>query len=184
VVALVVSTCFVRAAPIDIVTVLVAREDIPQWTTIREPEKLFKKVRYVKGDEPKDAITDFAALKGKRLKRDLAADQPVKPKDFLNTPPLEELLPKGTKGISLRVDPDKAVAGFVVPGCRVDVLHTLNGKSEVIAADVLLMALDLDKDGKFATATLAVKPEMTAKLATAAAGKGKFTLTLRPAKDD
>jgi flagella basal body P-ring formation protein FlgA len=66
-------------------TVLVANEDIPVGTVIRRPQDLFKRVHYVKeGHEPQDVIRDFEQLRGKRLKRALAEDQPVKDKDLAN----------------------------------------------------------------------------------------------------
>jgi flagella basal body P-ring formation protein FlgA len=64
-------------------TALVASEDIPAGTVLRRPQDYFKRVHYVKeGHEPKDVIQDFESLKGRKLKRALAEDQPIKVRDL------------------------------------------------------------------------------------------------------
>jgi Flp pilus assembly protein CpaB len=61
-----------------LVAVLVAKRDINSFESLDEPEKLFKVVHYLKGDEPRDAITDWDQVKGKSLARYVTEDEPLK----------------------------------------------------------------------------------------------------------
>src|SRR4051812_36893351 len=81
--------------PIETVGVVVARKDIPAGSIIDQPEKLFKVVRYVKGDEPRGGFTDLRKLDGQFLTGPLAEDQPVKQKDLV-------WLPNGLRAYSIR----------------------------------------------------------------------------------
>jgi hypothetical protein len=53
--------------PKPLVAVLVAKSDVAPWEPIEEPEKLFKVVHYLKGEEPRDAVTGFEQVKGRRI---------------------------------------------------------------------------------------------------------------------
>jgi pilus assembly protein CpaB len=102
---------------------------------------------------------------------------------------------EGLRALSVRVDEVVSVAGFVVPGTRVDVLLTLQppGSSEtqtrVILQNVQTLAagqqIQKDKDGKPQTVTvitLLVTPEQAEKL-TLAANQGRIQLALRNTMD-
>jgi Flp pilus assembly protein CpaB len=92
-------------AAMDVVTVVVARQYIPAGTFVTDPEQLFKLVRYVKGDEPQQAVTNRAALMGMVIVRTLAEDQPVKERDYSATaPPRKPLIPPGMRVMTLPVD--------------------------------------------------------------------------------
>jgi hypothetical protein len=64
------------------ISVLVARKHLPVEASLQYPEKLFKPIRYFKGEEPKDAVTSFDQLRDKVLVRPLAEDQPLKTSDL------------------------------------------------------------------------------------------------------
>jgi pilus assembly protein CpaB len=179
--------------PMETVTVLVAKVQVPMGTLLNDPEKKFKTVRYVKGDEPKDAVTKFAQLKGKRLTHSLVEDQPVKTQyvtDGKNIGMFDALMPAGMRAIAIKVSPATVTDGFILPGSRVDVIHTVRKApdetaSSVILQNLLVMAVDTstDRDQTLNTVTLAVKVEDAKKLRLAEA-KGELSLVLRAAEDD
>src|SRR5207302_1397951 len=159
---------------------VVARSAIPAGSIIDKPEKHFKVVRYVKGDEPKGGLTDLNKLKGQFLTRLLAEDQPIKQTDLI-------WLPKGLRAYSFNVEVD-AVAGFNLPGSRVDIVADMeqpDGKeaiAKVILEDRLLLAVDFRKKEQLLTVTLAVTPEQAKKLALAGQ-RAKLRVLLRLQKD-
>lgn len=104
---------------------------------------------------------------------------------------LPALIPPGMRAVSVRVNDVVAVAGFVVPGTRVDVLLTGNpsGSSEqqttTVLENVAVLAsgqrLERNAAGEAQSApviTLLVSPEDAQKL-TLASSEGRIQLTLR-----
>ena len=174
-------TPLVRAE--EFITVLVARQDLARGTQI-DPDKHFKRVRYIKGEEPKDAVTDPASVKGLVLLVAMAEDQPLKAK-FLGkgAAALSTVLPEGHRAFTMKVEPEAAVAGFILPGARVDVIWTVtkDGKTEskIVVQDVLVFAVNVNADKeKPMLVTVAVKPDQVEKLATVTQS-GKLSLALR-----
>src|SRR5262249_47054086 len=152
---------------------------------IKDPEKLFKRVRYAKGDEPKNAISDLNSLKGKVVLRSLAEDQPVKERDIGKESELSKVLAPGMRAVTIKVEIDGAVAGFVVPGSYVDVIHIEKGEAKIILQKLRVLAVGVpDKDNKEPrnAVTLEVKADDAEKL-TAATQKGKLSLALRRPDD-
>ncbi|HUP01722.1 MAG TPA: Flp pilus assembly protein CpaB [Gemmatimonadota bacterium] len=106
------------------------------------------------------------------------------------------VIPEGMRAVSVKVDEVIGVAGFVLPGTRVDVLVTLNPPSDneatitrVILQNVLTLAagqtIQRDRDGEPQTVTvitLLVGPEDAEKL-TLAATEGQIHLALRNTLD-
>lgn len=106
------------------------------------------------------------------------------------------LIPPGMRAVSVRVDEVIAVAGFVLPGTRVDVLATLGGSegagastSRVILQNVLVLAagqsMQVDSEGKPQSAsviTVLVTPQ-EAEALTLAAAEGRIQLALRNGLD-
>lgn len=106
------------------------------------------------------------------------------------------VVPEGMRALSVKVDEVISVAGFVVPGTRVDVLLTLapaGNRSEtstkVILQNVRTLAaghqVQRDKEGKPITVTvitLLVTPEQAESL-TLAANEGRIQLALRNTLD-
>ena len=103
---------------------------------------------------------------------------------------------EGMRALSVRVDEVISVAGFVVPGTRVDVLLTMDGPGEskeaitkVILQNVQALAagqsVEKDKDGKpqpVGVITVLVTPEQAESLALAS-NQGKIQLALRNTLD-
>ncbi len=107
---------------------------------------------------------------------------------------LPSIIPPGMRAVSVRVNEVISVAGFVLPGTRVDVLLTGNPGGqpnaagevtatilenvEVLAADQKLERQDSGKPQAVTVITLLVNPEDAQKLALAASG-GRVQLVLR-----
>ncbi|MEM9053721.1 MAG: Flp pilus assembly protein CpaB, partial [Pseudomonadota bacterium] len=102
-------------------------------------------------------------------------------------------LEPGFRAYTVRMDDVRGVAGFVLPGDRVDVIftqdkgrnaRTVNLVSELLLENIEVLAVDLNDDPLselpqvFATATLAVSVEDAGKLSVAA-GLGDVSLALR-----
>ena len=104
---------------------------------------------------------------------------------------LPPIITPGMRAISVKVDEVVGVAGFVVPGTKVDVVMTLNNQqdsiSRVVVNNVQVLAagtkIDQDqaRDGKpvpTTVVTLLVTPEDAEKISLSAS-VGRITLTLR-----
>ncbi len=154
----------------ETVEVLVARQDIRAGTVFSEPEKLFKRVSYLKEHAPKEAISDFSNLKGKMAVRALAEDQPVKEKDVMLPKAITDKLAPGTRAISVSVFDDGPIS--FAPGLRVDVLATPrkakeDSKTTVVVEDLLVLGIqgpDFDIKKHKLRVALAVTLEQAEKL--------------------
>ena len=103
---------------------------------------------------------------------------------------LSVAIPEGMRAISVRVDDVVSVAGFVVPGTRVDVLvtgptPTGDSVTRTVLQDLRVLAVgqksEPDREGKpqtYTVVTLQVLPEEAEKL-TMASTEGKIHLALR-----
>ena len=99
---------------------------------------------------PPGTFTDPAALVGRVATTAMFPGQPVI--DALLAPTgakagLQALVPRGMRAITLEVNETSGVAGMISPGCRVDVVTTLNGGNRedtiacTIVQDVLVQAV-------------------------------------------
>ncbi|HET7748463.1 MAG TPA: Flp pilus assembly protein CpaB [Terriglobales bacterium] len=108
---------------------------------------------------------------------------------------LPSLIPPGMRAVSVRVNEVVAVAGFVIPGTRVDVLLTGNPRGtdepltttvlenvEVLAAGQKLQHSAQGEPQSVPVITLLVSPEDAQKL-TMASNEGRIQLTLRNPTD-
>ena len=106
---------------------------------------------------------------------------------------LPTIITDGMRALSVRVDEVIAVAGFVIPGTRVDVLLTKNVRGEnitrAILQNVVVLAagqsIQTDAEGKpqtVAVITVLLSPEH-AEMLTLAANDGRIQMTLRHALD-
>lgn len=174
--------------------VVVAARDMPLGTLLTERD-----IRVIdwSGPVPANFVSSAAEAVGRGLITPVAMDEPLlRPK--LST--VEEggglpiLIPQGMRAVSVRVDQIIGVAGFVIPGTRVDVLLTLEeGEGEpttrVILQDIRTLAAGQtstrDAEGTPQTVsvvTLLVTPEQAETL-TLAAGQGRIQLALRNTLD-
>jgi pilus assembly protein CpaB len=174
------------------VKVLVARQKIALGTLIRDPEKLFVEKEFIKGQEPKAALTSFDQLKDKRLAKTVNADYHLTADDLMDKDKnnnLQNQIPPGYRALAITVRAETNVAGFVLPDARVDVVFTQRaGEKDSISKTILqnmrVLAVDTkdtrgeDKAMPASTVTLLVKPE-EAEVMTMARGLGELSLVLR-----
>ncbi|MEO1014731.1 MAG: Flp pilus assembly protein CpaB [Pseudomonadota bacterium] len=107
---------------------------------------------------------------------------------------MSAILSPGMRAVTMRVTPDSASGGFILPGDRVDVYHTfpslLNNETEfsLLLENVKVLAIDatyvespeMSHIGG-ATATLEMTPNDAAFFTTARNSRGQMTLALRSA---
>ena len=186
-----------QAAPIEIVEVLVAARDMKVGTVV-EPEDV-ERVRWPRDAVPAGYSTDPSEVVGRGLLTPLSAHEPLLSGKLARKEAgggLAITIPEGHRAMSVKVDDVISVAGFVVPGSRVDVLATLDQAARlrepttrVILQNVPVAAADQqvqkDPQGEPVTVsvvTLVVTPEQGEKLALVAS-KGTIQLALRNSLD-
>ena len=145
---------------------------------------------------PQGVISDPAQVIGRGLIMPVIQNEPILPMKLASAEAgsgLPPAIPPGLRAVSVRVNEVIGVAGYVVPGTRVDVVATVSPTqsqkdmtSKVILTDVQVLAagtkLEQDAEGSKPTAvsvvTLLVNPEEAERL-TLAATEGKIQLALR-----
>src|SRR5262245_31781644 len=139
---------------------------------------------------PADAVSSLEDVKDKELNRTLKTGNPVAYSDLGVAPGIA--LPDGHKQITFRSTQVDAVAGFVRPGSKVDVMYverTSSGKARagIILTNMLVLAVNMVdrlKDGtgpaipQVESVSLAVTDKQARMLALAE-DKGKLKLVLR-----
>jgi pilus assembly protein CpaB len=118
----------------------------------------------------------------------LTATKVASPESGAGLPPV---ITPGMRAISLKVDEVIGVAGFVVPGAKVDVVMTMNQQNEsvarIVVSNIMVLAagtkIDQDqaKDGRplpTTVVTVLVSPEDAERISLAGS-VGRVTLTLR-----
>jgi Flp pilus assembly protein CpaB len=177
--------------------VLVAKAKIPSQTLFKEPEKYFEEREVVVSAIPRSALRSVEKLKDKRLSRTLAEGGYVVPEDLVNpeTDGLGAVLPAGMRAVTIRVQPDSLVGGWVIPKSHVDVLCTVRNNegssTYTILENMEVLAIDLKSNRSpddppaimGTTVTLTATPE-DCNLIKMAAGNGELNLVLRGIGDD
>ncbi len=185
-----------QAVP-DSVTILVAKDKIKAGDMIKEPEKLFVPMDVAVGTTP-NAVTSLEELKGKIVGKTLQPGQWCTADDLSSSFGIE--LPKGFYAMAVKVAPDTAASGFILPKSRVNVVATIKDKKRqdksrvvTVLQNVLVLAVDtqaIRHDGEMAkqsinTALLAVKPADSQRLSLATSlAEGNIRLVLRANDDD
>jgi pilus assembly protein CpaB len=179
------------------VTVLVAKQKVPGWVLIKDPDKYFEIKEFPEGVAPKKALKSLEEVKDQRLNKPVAEEAFVTTDDLLNKEQagLAGNMPVGMRAVALKVNAESLAGGFVLPGSRVDVVSTLRGgvadsQSQIILQNMLVLAVDTQAQrdpnqpsilGN--TVTLAAKPEEAQRLRLAAQ-IGDLSLILRPLGDN
>jgi pilus assembly protein CpaB len=145
---------------------------------------------------PAEAISDPKEVIGRGLVMPVIQYEPILPLKLASKEAgagLPPVIPPGLRAVSVRVNEVIGVAGYVVPGTRVDVLTTINPgqqqttmTSKVILTDVQVLAAgtkldntaDKDKPVPVSVVTLLVNPDEAERL-TLASSEGKIQLALR-----
>lgn len=183
------------AKTVEFATIVVAAQPLRFGTQIKPG--LLKEIPWPQGQMPKGAFAKVqdifkdngnrSALDAIEVNEPILASKLTGPGQKAN---LAGLLETGMKAITVRVDDVVGVAGFVLPGDRVDVLLTRKLKDESAIADRLLqnikvLAIDqkaddrLDKPSVARAVTLEVTTDQAQRLIVGQK-VGSLTMVLRP----
>ena len=174
------------------VDVVIATADIQVGAKIEDKD--VKVVRFPSGDLPPSSIHEKSSVVGRGVVLPIAKGEFVLPLKLAGENAgfgLPSLIPPGMRAVSVRVNEVVSVAGFVLPGTRVDVLLTGNpsGASEqqtttvlenvaVIATGQRLERNSAGDPQMTPVITLLVSPDDAQKL-TLASTQGRIQLALR-----
>ena len=174
--------------------VVVAVNDLDVGAEIK-PEDV-KVIRWPKDSVPAQAMSDPKDAIGRGVITPLIQNEPLLPSKLSSKeagPGLPPAIPPGLRALSVRVNEVIGVAGYVLPGTRVDVLATVNPSgnngdvtSKVVLTNVQVLAsgtkierdVEKGKPVPVSVVTLLVAPEESERL-TLAATEGKIQLALR-----
>jgi pilus assembly protein CpaB len=189
----------VAAEPaMSLAMVVVASRDLARGDVLRADS--LKEMPWPANSVPDGAFASITEILGdgseeRRARRSLVPGEPVladKVSGFGGRDTLGETLSPGKRAFSIRVNDVSGVAGFLLPGDRVDLLLTRkledSGKeslvTDVILQNIVVLAIDQLKDEQreqpqvARTATVEVTPEQAQKLALAMQ-VGNLSLALR-----
>jgi pilus assembly protein CpaB len=173
--------------------VVVAAADMELGAELRADD--VKVIQWPANAVPADAIGDPAEVIGRGLVMPVIQYEPILPLKLASKEAgagLPPIIPAGLRAVSVRVNEVIGVAGYVVPGTRVDVVATVNPggtqgqiTSKVILTDVQVLAAgtkietsERDKPMPVSVVTLLVNPDEAERL-TLASSEGKIQLALR-----
>jgi len=128
------------------VTVLVATQRVPGYTTLDDPKQWFELKTYPKGEVPADAIGDIRKARGRTLRAAIEAGKVLTEKDLLppGQEPLVAKLREGERLMTVKVTLDSAAGGFILPGSRVDVVATqMRGEGNQPYAHTILQNIEV-----------------------------------------
>ncbi|MGI9285753.1 MAG: Flp pilus assembly protein CpaB [Pseudomonadales bacterium] len=149
-------------------------------------------VNMLKDSAPENSFHDTAAVEGKIAKQEFLPGDVIRSErivDHLVGSTLAAMIEENMRAVSLRVNDVVGVAGFLLPGNRVDVLATNRRnkatKTETILQNIKVLAVDQTASGKndqgpvvVRAVTLEVSPSQSEILVNARS-KGPIQLTLR-----
>jgi len=183
-----------QAAPAPTDPVVVAAADLPLGSEIEADD--VKVVNFPKGQAPEGAYTDVKSVVGLGVMASMVRNEVVIPGKLATKEAgvgLPPVIPEGMRAVSVRVNEVIGVAGYVLPGNRVDILATASPTdahqdtiTKVILANVQVLTsgtrMEQDQEkGKamqVTVVTLLVFPDQAERLALAST-EGKIQLALR-----
>jgi pilus assembly protein CpaB len=178
--------------------VVVAKNDLSLGRQLRRED--LAAVDWPTATIPEGAFEDPAALVDRGLIVSVVKNEPILPAKLSSKEAgagLPPIIPPGKRALSVRVNEVIGVAGYVLPGTRVDVVCTANPttRTEDITSKVVLSNVEVltagtrleqdTPDGKpmqVTVVTLLVTPEQSERL-TLASTEGKIQLALRNPMD-
>ena len=184
----------VEAAAIPTKPVVVAATDLQVGAELRRED--LRIIDWPANAAPKDSIGTIDELVGRGLIMPVIENEPVMPMKLAPKEAgagLPPVIPPGLRAVSVRVNEVIGVAGYVLPGTRVDVLATMTPTrdqvdvtSKVVLTDVQVLAagtkIEQSADGSkpmpVSVVTLLVTPPESERL-TLATTEGKIQLALR-----
>ena len=182
-------------AEADMVSVVVARQDLAPGTTVGRLN--LDMAEWPREHIPQGSYEQLDKVVGRQVTGKIFRGEPVVETRLLaegDQGGLQFRIPDGMLAMSLKVNAEIGVSGFIQPGNRVDVIATVrpNHKepvTKVVLQNILVLAVGHeveekdDKPDEAATVTLAVSPEQAEKLA-ASKIEGNVVLALRNLRDD
>lgn len=186
-----------EAAMVASRTAVVANRDLPAGSIIRRED--VKAVSWPGSAVPEGYAADVAEVVGRGVVADVRENEPLLDSKLAQREAgggLPITIPTGMRAVSVRVDEVVGVAGFVLPGTRVDVLATVMPGTDraqittrIILQNVRALAADqqhqqdVEGEPKYVTVvTLLLTPE-EAEVLTLAATEGRIQLALRNTLD-
>src|SRR5262245_7507335 len=182
----------VRQVEVATKYVVVAAENMPLGTRVAQEQ--VKVVGWPAATPVEGSFDSVEAVVGRGLIEPLAVNEPLTERKLAPKEAgagLSPSIPAGMRALSVKVNDVIGVAGFTVPGARVDVLVVLNNRDNSMARAVVsnLQVLtagtkyDIEqaKDGKpipSSVVTLLVTPEQAERISLAQSA-GSITLVLR-----
>lgn len=188
----------VRTVEVPTRTVVVASTDLSLGTALRRSD--LRVVSWPSANVPEGTFGRVEDLEGRGLissmvRNEVILDAKLASKEAgAGLPPI---IPQGMRALSVRVNEVIGVAGYVLPGSRVDIVATaspsdnhVDTTSKVVLANVQVLTagtrLEKEGDGKptaVNVVTLLVTPEQAERLALAST-EGKIQLALRNPLDE
>ena len=188
----------VRAAAVATQPVVVAAADLQLGAELKKEDLTV--VNFPQGQAPEGTFAQPSELVGRGLVSPIVKNEPVLVAKLAAKEAgagLPPVIPEGMRAVSVRVNEVIGVAGYVLPGTRVDVLATASPNQEradmtskVILSNVQVLTagtrMEQDQEkGKpmqVTVVTLLVNPEQSERLALAST-EGKIQLALRNPMD-
>lgn len=185
------------AAPMETVAVVVATRDITPGEELTEKDLAIESAPVSK--LPAGTINQIAAVTGRVVESRIVKGQMLL--ETLLTPPethsgLQALVPQGLRALTLEINEFSGVAGHLVPGCRIDIIATLQDQqtqeyfTKTIAQAIPVTAVGRrlntgepsEVGGVARSVTLVVSPQQ-AELIQLTSVAAKCTLVLRGSRD-
>jgi pilus assembly protein CpaB len=190
---------YLQNVPVKTVTVptkrvVVANTDLTLGSELRRDD--LKTIDWPADSVPEGSFQDPAAILGRGLIASVVRHEPLLPGKLASKEAgsgLPPIIPTGKRAVSVRVNEVIGVAGYVLPGTRVDVVATQSptSRNEDMTSKVVLSNVEVltagtrlehdSKDGKpvqVTVVTLVVTPDQAERL-TLASTEGKIQLALR-----
>jgi pilus assembly protein CpaB len=183
-----------RTITVPTTPVVVAAADLDLGAELRSED--LRVIQWPAENVPTGAFDSPEKLAGRGLILPVAQNEPFLPQKLAAIEAgagLPPVIPEGFRAVSVRVNDVVGVAGYVLPGTRVDVVATLNpsNRPEDVATKVILTNVQvlaagtkIEQNGKdnkpvqVSVVTLMVSPEEAERL-TLASTEGKIQLALR-----
>ena len=178
---------------VNLSQVVVTKHNVPAGAMLHADDLATAKVG---GDFAAEAVfRDPAEIEGRVVTTGLVKGQPVM--ETLLAPKgtgsgLQAVVPKGMRAITLEINEFSGVAGFLVPGCRVDVVSTINADGGEVVSRTVVQNVEVTALGRRTqpgedaeptkSVTLLVKPREAEAIELAAA-TGRPRLVLRSSGD-
>ena len=183
-----------RTVGVPTSNVVVAASDLQLGAELRKED--LRVIQWPQGAQPAGSFGRPEDLVGRGLIQPVAMNEPFLPAKLASKEAgagLPPVIPPGYRALSVRVNDVVGVAGYVLPGTRVDVVATVSPTgqagdmtSKVVLTNVQVLAAgtkierngDRDKPIPVSVVTLLVDPEEAERL-TLASTEGKIQLALR-----